>query len=535
VSIRIVGLQDSKCQTLGGDRGSARAWQCGTQGWGGNNAGLGGDPEALAQSPLGAVVSLSGAWLEMRIVHAGTLTRRHLDPAGRVIRVEQTLGAQVQVTLDSYDIKGRLLEHVDAEGVSTRFSHDLLGRMLRVERPESLQLAVFDASGNNVESRRGGTLVLRSFDPANRLIAVRHDNAAAAPVVSYLYHDNNAPAQAEAGLHTAGGRLGRVDDEAGSTIFDYDVRGQLASKRFSAPGQAELILRMAYRSDGLTDAITYPDDTSLHYHYDQSGRLDAIDGVIDAIDYDLAGNRTMLRYANGLVQRDDYDPLTQWRRQAELAGVGGTLRALSYQYDLVGNLLAQHCGDPALTWQYRYDDLYRLVDASAAAGDWQHGYDAVGNIVTNSMLGAYEYGGPGLAATCLRSAGADQFGYDERGMVASAPWGTHVNDAEGRLRRIDLVAGGHDEFIYGHSGRLVRQLQVDNGVATTLVASIPASREWPSDPAVQRWPAHHRSAPCRPERVAACGPCGVLGTDHRPRWRATAEPAVRSVSAGAGA
>lgn len=404
--------------------------------------------------------------------HAGTLTRRHLDPAGRVIRVEQTLGAQVLATLDSYDIKGRLLEHVDAEGVSTRFSYDLLGRMLRVERPESVQLAVFDASGNNVESRRGGTLVLRSFDAANRLIAVRHDSAAA-PVVSYLYHDNGAPAPADAGLHTAGGRLVRVDDEAGSTIFDYDVRGQLASKRFSAPGQADLNLHMAYRSDGLIDAVTYPDGTPLNYHYDRSGRLSAIDGVIDAIDYDLAGNRTTLRYANGLVQRDDYDPLTLWRRQTELAGVSGTLRALSYQYDLVGNLLAQHGADPALTWQYRYDDLYRLVHASAAAGDWQYGYDAVGNIVTNSMLGAYEYGGPGLAATCLRSAGADQFGYDERGMVASAPWGTHLNDAEGRLRRIDLAAGGHDEFIYGHSGRLVRQRQVDTGGATTLDAWTP--------------------------------------------------------------
>jgi hypothetical protein len=45
--------------------------------------------------------------------------------------------------------------------------------------------------------------------------------------------------------------------------------------------------------------------------------------------------------------------------------------ALDYQYGLVGNLLAQtSADDPALSWQYRYDDRYRLLDASAVAGDW---------------------------------------------------------------------------------------------------------------------------------------------------------------------
>ncbi|MES2742018.1 MAG: toxin TcdB middle/N-terminal domain-containing protein [Pseudomonadota bacterium] len=392
--------------------------------------------------------------------HAGTVTRRHVDAAGHVIRVEQLLGAHVLTSRDDYDVKGRLLRHTDAANVETRFHYDLLGRPLQVLRPEARQTTLFDASGNTVWSRRGDSVVWRSYDLANRPLSVRHGGADTAPLVRYTYHDNGAPAPADAGQHTAGGRLVRVDDEAGSTVFDYDLRGRLARKTMRAEGQGALALHMAYRCDGLIDHIVYPDATLLQYRYDVAGRLRAIDGVIDAIDYDMQGNRGVTRYANGLVQQDQYDPATGWRSHSRLAGAGATLRELGYRYDLVGNVLGTTSADPALAWTYEYDDLYRLTHAGAAAGHWHYGYDAGSNIVSNSALGAYEYGGPGVPATCLRSAGAEQYGYDGRGMLVSAPWGAHHNDDEGRLRRIDLSDGGQEAFTYAHSGHLARHRQV---------------------------------------------------------------------------
>src|SRR5581483_1202201 len=115
------------------------------------------------------------------------------------------------------DIKGDVVEHVDAVGNAVRFDRDLLGRALRITRPESTQVIVLDPSGNVLETRTGSARVFRSYDLASRPVAVRHDAAATAPVARFVYHDATGAPPADAGAHTSGGRLVRVDDESGST------------------------------------------------------------------------------------------------------------------------------------------------------------------------------------------------------------------------------------------------------------------------------------------------------------------------------
>jgi RHS repeat-associated protein len=403
--------------------------------------------------------------------HAGTVTRRFLDAAGRITRIEERLGTQVLTSTDTYDIQGRLVEHVDASGAQTRFSHDMLGRVLRVERPEQIQIAVVDASGNVVESRTGAARVLRRFDLANRPTEVRHGSDATPPVARYVYHDNGTPAPADAGLHTAGGRLVRIDDDGGTTLFDYDERGQIARKTMLSGAGAPLILQTAHRPDGLIETVTYPGGTLARYRYDERGRLHGIDGVIDSIEYDLTNRRTAVHYSNGTVQRDGHDPVTTWRTSSVLSGPSGTLREVGYENDRVGNVVAITSPDATLAWQYRYDDLYRLTRAIGATGDWQYTYDAAGNMLSASDIGNYTYGGAGVPATCLRTAGTDAFTYDDHGHVATATWGAHTVDAEGRLRRIDLTAGGREEFTYDHIGNLVRRRSVDAAGAVTEVWS----------------------------------------------------------------
>ena len=91
-----------------------------------------------------------------------------------------------------------------------------------------------------------------------------------------------------------------------------------------------------------------------------------LSGVIDAVDYDLAGRRTQTRYANGTVQREAHDPLTGWRRTATLVHGGATLRDVEYHHDLLGNLLAIDSADLELAWTYRYDERSQLVEARRA-------------------------------------------------------------------------------------------------------------------------------------------------------------------------
>ncbi|NOK15896.1 toxin TcdB middle/N-terminal domain-containing protein [Corallococcus carmarthensis] len=403
--------------------------------------------------------------------HTGTVTRRFVDAAGRFTRIEERLGTQVMTSTDVYDIQGRLIEHVDAAGARTRFSYDLLGHVLRIERPEQTQIAVVDASGNTAESRTGTARVLRRFDLGNRPTEVRHGSHASAPVARYVYHDNGSPVPADAGLHTAGGRLVRIDDEGGTSVFDYDERGQIARKTMRSGAGTALTLRTAHRPDGFIESVTYPDGTLARYRYDERGRLQGIEGVIDSIEYDLASRRTAVHYSNATEQRDGHDPLTALRTSSVLSGPSGTLREVGYEHDRVGNVVALTSPDAALAWQYRYDDLYRLTRATGMDGDWQYTYDGAGNILSASDVGTYAYGGPGVPATCLRSAGSEAFTYDDHGNLATASWGVHRVDAEGRLRQIDLTAGGREEFTYDHIGNLVRRRSVDTAGAVTEVWS----------------------------------------------------------------
>lgn len=402
--------------------------------------------------------------------HTGTFTRRHVDATGRVFRIDEQLGGSAITSTYNFDVKGNLVEHVDAVGVSTRFTHDLIGRVLRVARPESAQISVLDPAGNVTESRTGTERVVRTFDMADRLVEVRHGAANSAPAARFVYHDNGVAAPADAGTNTAGGRLVRVDDGGGTTKFDYDQRGRVSDKTMTRAGFPRVHLRMTYRSDGLIDSVTYPTGgavTRVGYGYNRRGLLESLDGVIDQIDYDIAGRRTRSSFANGIVQTDDHDPLSGWRTTSLVSGPAGVLRDVTYAHDLVGNLLSIGTNDPATSWTYTYDDLYRLVTASGSAGDGHYTYDDAGNILSRSDVGAYTYGGPGVPASCVRSAGADAFTYDERGLVATAPWGTIVSDPEGRLRSIARTGGGHDTFAYSASGTLVYRHSVDGAGAVS--------------------------------------------------------------------
>src|SRR5262249_18022385 len=196
-----------------------------------------------------------------------------------------------------YDLKGHLIRHVDASGNVVRCWYDLLGRQLRVDRPERGSVVVRDAAGNPVEGRgRDGTVVLRKFDANNRLVAVRYGSAGSAPIQTFTYHDSGRPTPPDAGLHTVGGRLVRVDDEGGTTIFDYDDRGRRSLKRWRQAGQTKTYdLGFTYRGDGKLATITYPDGGSgrrvLQHVYDARGALKQIPSVATSIEYDLYGQR----------------------------------------------------------------------------------------------------------------------------------------------------------------------------------------------------------------------------------------------------
>lgn len=403
--------------------------------------------------------------------HANTPTRRSLDPTGRIEAIEENLGGRWIRSTYEYDVKGNLISHTDPLGNVVRIWYDLLGRTLRVERTEQGTVTVLDAAGNSVIARgRGGNTVLREFDECNRPVAVRYGAGAKDPVVRFVYHDTGVLAPSEAGAHTSGGRVVRIDDEGGTTIFDYDQRGRLALKRSQPAGSAvSYDLNFNYRSDGHVESIIYPDTGSgritLSYEYNKQGKMVRIPGLIDQIDYNLAGQRAGLKYVNGTEQKFSYDQASRRLTDIRLDGPGGVLLSMHYTMDLAGNLLRIDSQDQKLAATYVYDDLYRLIEAHSGSGQsWNYRYDDAGNITFKSDKGDYHYGENGAPANCLTSAGADAFTYTPMGEMKDTPWGTQAFDPMGRLIRISGSGANATqmEFKYDYSGARVAARKIVN-------------------------------------------------------------------------
>ncbi|HEX4813368.1 MAG TPA: toxin TcdB middle/N-terminal domain-containing protein [Nonomuraea sp.] len=390
--------------------------------------------------------------------HAGTVTRQVLDATGRIRAIEERLGPRTLVSRYDHDVKGNLVRHVDALGNTVDTAFDLLGRVIRVKRPEQTVVTVHDASGNACEVRTGGGRVVRQFDLADRPVSERHGDAP--PSVRFTYHDKGTPAPPEAGAHSAG-HLVRVDDPGGTTVFAYDTRGRRTRKAWTPPGGGTArVLDFTYRCDGQLSRVEYPDSggtrTVLDHTYDERGLLSSIPTVATEIRHDLAGRRTRIGYANGTTETMSYDRRGRLASQ-RLTGPGGVLWQASYALDRVGNLVRVDSSDPAVAVTYRYDDLYRLTEATLGDGTrWTYAYDDAGNLTHKSDVGDYRYGENGAPATCLTSAGPGSYTYTPNGEMATTPWGDQRFDPLGRLLSITAPDGaGAITFTYDHSGARV--------------------------------------------------------------------------------
>ncbi|MGV9363827.1 RHS repeat domain-containing protein [Amycolatopsis sp. NPDC003731] len=275
-----------------------------------------------------------------------------------------------------YDALGRPLP-VREGRVASVGVHDLLGRELR---DSDGAVHVRDAAGHVVESRTaGGHTVFRVRDAIGRVVAVLVDDPRGTPVTTFTHHDGGLAVPHGAGPHSCG-RLVRVTDECGVTQFGYDALGRPAEKRWRPAHVAvEYRLDVTRRADGRVSAVSYPDAgdgrLTVHHQYDEVGRLVSVPGFVDAVDYDLAGRRTAVHYANGVSEH--------WADGRHvLTGPGGLVRDIepgpavapgpgSEIRDAFGRLRGVH-GDDGVNALYSYDHTGRRVRTLVTNGSHIH-------------------------------------------------------------------------------------------------------------------------------------------------------------------
>ena len=518
--------------------------------------------EAMALPPGTAENDARRRAATLTVEHAGTPSVTHLDMLGRAF-LEDSHNRDAEgedehrLTRAELDVQGDVLRIVDARGNEAESRrYGMMGQALLVESVDAgNRWMLSDVQGAPLRgwSSRGFTSSMR-YDAARR--PTHHfvrEPGGQEQLVERTVYGEVVPDGAARNLR---GQVFRVYDGAGLTTNEtFDFEGNLAVQTrvlavqreatpdWQALEAADSVPELDAASAGLLEAEVFelrtrhdalgrpveqtsPDETTVEFGYNEAALLESVHArvrgvqeptaVVEDIDYNARGQRTLVVHGNGTQTTYEYDPQSfRLRRLRTTQGEQGRVFAdLHYTHDPVGNVMEVLDGAQADTYfdgavvegrqTFRYDAVYQLVEATGrehaqqeqptheAFGPQpnphdgtalrgyteQFEYDFVGNILQHRHVATgggwtrnYEYAAngnhllrnsaPGDAAGQLSHA----YTYDAHGNTTSMP---HLSEVQwnwaDRMQWADLVGGGVVYFTYGADGqRVVKRRVSQNG------------------------------------------------------------------------
>lgn len=418
--------------------------------------------------------------------HQGTPTRFVRDSRNNLVQVHQRLAGSTVVAHYEFDVLNKLVS-VRLSGGSTgrvycQYRHDLLGRRLVITHEDAEPAyTVLNASGQVVKSvdARGRTTEVE-YDHAGR-ISRRVFPTLGEPAIVYEYCDASDACDPARNIV---GRIAKVIDAHGEVEFDYDERGRLGQHRRTWDefgSSTTYAVTFEYDSADRMRSRLYPQvagavaPIKLTNRYDSGNLLDGVDlesggttsALISKIDYDPRGQRSSVEFGNGLSSQFEYDDTRLHLRSITTTNTAGTkLQDLRYCHDREGNLTLRLDRAQDKAFLYKYDALYRLVDARElditglgplpddceAIETQLSGMAAVPQLYEYSPEGDIErFGSPGPMSYAPRDG-------RPRGEIVL---GTkrYLFDSGGALERVVDVTDSsiiHAEYDYDSRGRLAR-------------------------------------------------------------------------------
>ncbi|MBI2569909.1 MAG: hypothetical protein HYV63_23130, partial [Candidatus Schekmanbacteria bacterium] len=422
------------------------------------------------------------------------VTRRSYDGDGNLERVIDPRGKQWEAETDHGTLEsvrtprgwqsftraidastGLARSETDANGNTTTFAYDALGRRTRTGFPGDNPLEVEYEAGEQVVRRRGDAETVEALDDLGRVVRVR--TAAGPGAFDYIHYRYDAvgrrtfasaptsaqtcsPCAATSHAYDALGREVERTDPFGTWTYRYDGN---AVRQTDPLGRTRETV-----TDPSGNVVELVDETgtAFRYAYDALSRLSKIDAPGGDNDrelvYDRASRLTReLHPETGWVDYQ-YDENGNQRRRTRRGGA-----YVEQQFDDNNRVTSRFFSDVGRTTSFTYDErttqqtrLGYLTAARFNGGSTDYlEYDALGRVrrvKTTYPVGSYEL----------------QYRYDANGNLVGV---TYPNDYElrytrGQDNRISALGDFATALDYDAAGGL-KAVRFANGVTTTVEPS----------------------------------------------------------------
>lgn len=387
------------------------------------------------------------------------------DPLDRLSRTLQDMGGIAAETKFTYDVLDNLTQVSDPKLLNTNYTYNGFSDLTQLSSPDTGNTSyTYDSAGNRASQTDARSKVTNyGYDALNRLTSVAYP-ATATLNTTYTY--DTAQAVCVSGETFTVGRLTKIVDGSGNTVYCYDRFGNLVRKVQTTNAKV-FTLRYTYNVAGQLTSVIYPDGAIADYLYDTQGRVSEIGAktasgtrqvLLNNVSYYPFGPTSQWTYGTGTSSRLMKRSLNQNYQPGfvEVTTAGGI--SLGYEFDEVGNLKklrAANQADPPKRI-FGYDGLNRLLDAKDGTTNavlQAYAYDKTGNR-TSATVGAtttpYTYP---AGSHLLSQVGTNTRAYDFNGNTTSIP-GTVVKN---------FVYGDHNRMTQYKEGATVKMNYVYNG------------------------------------------------------------------------
>lgn len=198
------------------------------------------------------------------------VTDSNYDPLDRLKRTLQDVNGIAAETKFTYDVLDNLIRVNDPKGLNTNYTYNGIGDLTQLQSPDTgITLYTYDSAGNRKTQKdaRSKTTIY-NYDALNRPTSVTY--TATALNTTYTY--DTTQANCVAGETFSVGRLTKVTDQSGNTVYCYDRFGNLVRKAQTTNAKV-FTLRYVYAVNGQLLKIVYPDNAEADYVYDPQGRV----------------------------------------------------------------------------------------------------------------------------------------------------------------------------------------------------------------------------------------------------------------------